>query len=287
MTVGLFPGQGVKPRQILAELEPPSDVVDAATEILGFDIRRAVQDAARGSRRSFPTSLAQPAIFVASIASFERARSAGETFKCFVGHSLGEYAALVASGAMSFAGGLQVVTERGRAMEAAARRNGRGAMAALIGVELEQAEAIAAEAGAAVANDNAPGQIVVSGSAERVGAAARSVAGSGGRSVLLEVDGPYHTPAMAPARKALEEALMNAEVRVPDVPVISNVTARQYRSPGEIRRLLVRQVTERVLFRSALEHLWDRGARRLRDLGPGHVVGPLATKTFALKGDDR
>lgn len=283
MTVGLFPGQGVKASHVLAELEIPNDTVTQANEILGFDIRRAVRDASRGSRRSFPTSLAQPAIFVAGIASFERARSAGDTFNCFAGHSLGEYAALVASGAMSFSSGLQVVCERGRAMEAAARRGGRGAMAALIGVDVETAEAIADSAGVAVANDNAPGQVVLSGPAESVDLAAGSAAGAGARSVLLEVDGPYHTAAMAPAQKALETALMNVEVRVPEVPVVSNVTARQYRSPGEIRRLLVRQLTERVLFRGAMEHLWDRGVRKVRDLGPGRVVGPLATKTFARK----
>lgn len=280
MTLGLFPGQGVKARQVYAALEPPSTTVSDANEILGIDLRRAVRDAARGSRRPFPTSLAQPAILTASIAGFERAREEGEPFHCFLGHSLGEYAALVAAGAIRFREALRVVAVRGRAMESAARRSGRGTMAALLGLDAGSVEAIAAASGACVANDNAPGQIVVSGTTEQVAIAARATAAARGRSVLLEVDGPYHSPAMAPAREAVENALMMAEVRVPKVPVVSNVTARQYRSPGEIRHLLVRQLTEKVLFRQALEHLWSRGVRTARDLGPGGVVGSLARKTF-------
>jgi [acyl-carrier-protein] S-malonyltransferase len=148
-------------------------------------------------------------------------------------------------------------------------------------VDQETVLAVAERATVTLANDNAPGQLVLAGPSEDLGRAAELLVAEGARVVLLDVAGAFHSPAMAPAAQPLRDVLDHVNVRNPIVPVISNVTARPYRAPGEIRRLLVEQLTGRVRLRESLEWAWRHGVREAVDLGPGRVVERLALKTFA------
>lgn len=282
MRAGLFPGQGIDARTIAAGLVTDHPLGDRANEVLGMDVARRVRDLSRRSA-TVPTSLAQPAIFLAGMISYAEARRDGITFDHFAGHSLGEYTALVAADAIPFEHGLRLVEARGRAMEAAAGMSS-GGMSAVLGLDLGTAEHIAETHGLTLANDNAPGQVVLSGDPERLKQAARAVREAGGRTVLLPVTGAFHSTAMTPAVADLADALASAEVRCPRVPVISNMSARPYRAPGEIRKLLLAQLTGRVRFREAIEHLIRNGVRDFLDLGPGSVAGNLAATTYKKAG---
>jgi [acyl-carrier-protein] S-malonyltransferase len=197
----------------------------------------------------------------------------------FAGHSLGEYAALVAAGAIDFEQALQTVRSRGVAMQDASRRE-PGGMAAVLGLSLSNVSEIAQQSGVAVANDNAPGQVVLSGSDEGLTKAAGMVVAAGGRSVLLDVAGAFHTSAMVPAVEPFRRALEQCDFKMPATPVISNVTARPYSSVEEIRSLLLDQLTGSVRFRESLEWLWGQGVREYQDFGPGQVVAGLCKRTF-------
>ncbi len=280
MIAGLFPGQGIPAKTVLEALPEGDGLLADACDLLGYDLHRKVEIAARRRGATLPTSLAQPAIYTASLIAYERARDAGRTHDFFAGHSLGEYAALVAAGSLSFEDGLRCVTVRAEAMQAASRSSA-GGMAAILGLELPEVEGIARELGVHVANDNAPGQTVLAGSEEGLAGAAAAARAHGGRSVLLEVSGPFHTVAMAPAEGPLRHSLGRVEVRAPRVPVISNVTAAPHGSADSIGELLVRQLSTRVRWRESLVWLWEQGVREVDDLGPGRVVAGLAQKTFA------
>jgi [acyl-carrier-protein] S-malonyltransferase len=275
--VGLFPGQGVPPSTVLEALSEHHPLLDRANDILEIDLRKRVEIAARGSGAALPTSLAQPAIFVASMIGWDRAGVGEIAF--FAGHSLGEYAALVAARAVDFDQALGAVKARGVAMQDASRGQ-PGGMVATLGLSLSMACDIAEEAGVSVANDNAPGQVVLSGPDAGLTKAAGLVAAAGGRSVLLDVGGAFHTAAMAPAVEPLRRALDLCHFTVPTSGVVSNVTARPYEAPGEIRTQLLAQLTGTVRFRESLEWMWARGARDFHDFGPGQVVAGLCKRTF-------
>lgn len=275
MRAALFPGQGISPKVVAGSLDPRHPFAHEASEMLGYDLVRRVEQIARRPRGVIPTSVAQPAIFVAGLTAYETAVGRGEAFDYVLGHSLGEYTALVAAGAISFRHGLAVVIARGKAMERAAARSS-GGMAAIIGLDLERVEAIASAHDVVVANDNSPRQVVISGDQEALAAAATVVRAEGGRSVLLPVEGAFHSVAMNAAADSLAATLFTVEIRNPVLPVLSNVSARPYRAPGEIRRLLEHQLTNRVRFRECLLYLVEQGVTDHVDLGPGDVVGRIA-----------
>lgn len=275
MRAGLFPGQGLDVRSLLSALGDGDPRIVQASDLLGYDLVPAVDRVARRSTSTLPTALAQPAIYVAGVAAYEKRVADGEEFGCLVGHSLGEYAALTAGGAISFAHGVRLVATRGEAMADAARAE-PGGMAAVLGLDIASVERIAEVNGVTVANDNSPSQAVVSGDEEGLARVARAARAVGARCIRLEVEGAFHSAAMQPAAPALEDALVHAEVRTPRVPVISNRTAAPYQAPGEIRKLLVEQLTHRVRFREAVEYAVRHGAVELVDLGPGRVVGRIA-----------
>ena len=276
--VGLFPGQGIPAGKVLEALAEFPSEVEVASKTLGYDLHRRVEVAARGRGTVLPTSVAQPAIFLCGVLGFEK-RQSGAEFEYLAGHSLGEYTALVAAGAMSFDDGLQAVAARGEAMEAAARIN-PGGMAAVMGLPSDEVRELAQSCRVAIANDNAPDQVVLSGSEEGLAKTAKVVRDKGGRAVLLEVSGAFHTDAMAPAEKTLADALQDIEIRMPQIPVVSNVTARPYQGVSEIRTLLVKQLVCPVRFRESLLWLYDKGVRDFVDVGPGSVVAGLAQRTF-------
>ena len=278
MRAALFPGQGIEARSVLDALDPRHPMVLRASEMLGYDLATRVEQASRRPRGTMPTGLAQPAIFIAGLIAYDAALERGERFDHILGHSLGEYTALVAAGSISFRHGLALVAARGSAMQKAAARSS-GGMAAVIGLGLEEVEALAAKHGVTVANDNSPRQVVISGETHALAAAAGAVRGAGGRSVLLPVEGAFHSNAMLPAAASLARALFTVEIRNPSIPVVSNISAEPYRAPGEIRRLLEHQLTHRVRFRESVLFLEGAGVRGFVDLGPGEVVGKIARTT--------
>ena len=277
MRIGLFPGQGVPVRTVLAALSPEHSLVKKASEVLCYDLHKQVEQIAKRERSVMPTSLAQPAIFTASVAAWHE--RADEQFDFFLGHSVGEYAALVAGGSMSFEQALCVVQVRGAAMQKAALE-ANGGMVALIDLTLDEVEAIADATGTVVANDNSPAQVVLAGDHDALVDAATQTRERGGRAVRLDVTGPFHTPEVASAATPLRDALEHISIRSPSVPVISNVSTAAYRAPGEIRKLLIEQLTSRVRFREALERLWLSGANEFHDFGPGRIIAGLAARTF-------
>lgn len=278
MRVGLFPGQGVSAATVSEVLSEDAPFVAEATEIMGYDLPSRVASFAQRDE-SMPTSLAQPAIFVASLISWWRAQEAGSSFDYLAGHSLGEYPALVASGSIAPKDALRGVKVRAGATDETARSVG-GGMAAVMKLDLDEVERIAGAAQLWVANDNAPGQVVLSGDRRALDEAARAVETAGGRWTDLDVSGPFHSPAMEADAPPLEAALQGVDIKPPRIPVISNVTARPHGSPDEIRELLVRQLTHRVRFRESLEWMWGQGVREYEDLGPGEVAAGLARRTF-------
>ncbi len=278
MRAGLFPGQGIEAKSVLSALAGEHPLVSQACDLLNRDLVARVEQVARRARGVLPTSLAQPAIFVAGLISFEKAIEHRDMFDYFAGHSLGEYTALVAGGSLSFGQGLKLVAARGAAMERATKAS-PGGMAAALGLGLADVSEIAAANDLTVANDNSPQQVVLSGDSNQLANAAQAVRAAGGRCVLLPVEGAFHSRAMLPAATELADALVATDIRSPSTPVVSNVSARPYRAPGEIRKLLVEQLTGRVRFRESLEHLNQKGVTEFVDLGPGNIVGRLAKAT--------
>ncbi len=243
------------------------------------------------------TENAQPALMALSVAvvrvlAAEGGVQVSERAALVAGHSLGEYSALAASGAVSLGDVARLLRLRGQAMQAAAAP-GIGAMAALLGVEMGQAAALCREAepwrpdGATaevrqvvqVANDNGGGQVVISGHQEAVGRAIELARAQGvKRAMLLPVSAPFHCALMAPAAEAMEAALAEVALTAPAVPLVANVTAAKVSDPDEIRRLLVAQVTGTVRWRESMLACTAMGVERFVELGAGKVLAGLSKR---------
>lgn len=233
------------------------------------------------------TENAQPALMAVSLAAFRvlRERTGKELpdLAAFVaGHSLGEYSALAAAGAFSIADAARLLRHRGRAMQKAVPV-GEGAMAALLGLDADAAREIAAAAAegdvCAAANDNAPGQVVVSGHKSAVERAIALASARGAkRAILLPVSAPFHCVLMAPAAQAMATALADVTIHPPSVPVVANVTASAVSDPSEIRRLLVEQVTSAVRWRESVLYMKAQGVTELVEVGAGKVLSGLARR---------
>lgn len=238
------------------------------------------------------TENAQPALMATSLAALKAletrsGRSIAEQAAFVAGHSLGEYSSLAAAGALSITDAARLLRLRGRSMQTAVPV-GEGAMAAVLGLELADVEAVAAEAGADgtagdqvcdVANDNAPGQVVVSGHKEAVERAVEIAKGRGAkRSLLLPVSAPFHCRLMAPAADAVGEALEDIAFRQPALPVVTNVSAAPEDDPERLKRALVEQVTARVRWRESVLALAAAGVGGLIELGSGKVLTGLAKR---------
>ncbi len=227
------------------------------------------------------TENAQPALMAMSVALIrvleKQAKFHVATESSFVaGHSLGEYSALTAAGTFALGDAARVLKMRGQSMQKAVPV-GQGAMAALIGIDLDVAEEIAAEAAGedvcSAANDNAPGQIVLSGSASAVTRAVEIAKEKGAkRSIALPVSAPFHCALMAPAADVMSEALADITLQPPVVPIVANVTAAPEEDPGEIRRLLVEQVTSRVRWRECVLKMRELGVDTFMEVGAGKVL---------------
>ena len=288
MRAFIFPGQGsqaVGMGQALAEASATARAVfQEVDEALGQNLARLM---AQGPQDELTlTENAQPAIMANAIATLRvLERDAGLTLsdkaRFVAGHSLGEYSALCAAESFDLATTARLLKLRGQAMQAAVPV-GVGAMAALIGVDLADAQSIADEAAqgevCAPANDNAPGQVVVSGHKAAV-ERALAVAKERGfkRALLLPVSAPFHCPLMQPAADAMAQALGEVDVRPPLAPLYANVTAAPVEDPAEIRRLLVEQVTGMVRWRESIAAMAAAGVEQFVEIG-GKVLGPMVKR---------
>ena len=233
------------------------------------------------------TENAQPALMAMSLAVMRVLEEEGgldlaSAARFVAGHSLGEYSALAAAGAFAVADAARLLKRRGRAMQQAVPV-GAGAMAALIGLDLEAAREVAARAAGdevcAAANDNAPGQVVVSGHRAAVERAVAIAAERGARrSIMLAVSAPFHCSLMAPAADVMAEALDEVTLAAPVVALVSNVTAAAVGDPTEIRRLLIEQVTSMVRWRESMLAVKAAGVEGLVEVGVGKVLSGLARR---------
>lgn len=287
----VFPGQGAQAvgmgRELHDQVPPARAVFEEVDDALGEPLSRVVFEGPEDTLRL--TENAQPALMATSLAALRalEARSGaplGELCTMVAGHSLGEYSALAAAGSLGIGDAARLLRLRGRAMQAAVPV-GEGAMAAILGLDLEEVEAVAQEASALgicdVANDNAPGQVVVSGLRAAVEQAVELARTRGARRpVLLPVSAPFHCRLMAPAAEAVEAALAEVRLRPPVVPVIANVTAAAEQEPATIARHLVSQVTARVRWRESLLAMAAEGLEATVELGAGRVLSGLTRRTL-------
>jgi [acyl-carrier-protein] S-malonyltransferase len=280
----LFPGQGsqqVGMGKALAEaFAPAREVFQEVDDALSQKLSRLMWEGPESDLTL--TENAQPAIMAASLAIVRVLEREGgldlaKHARLVAGHSLGEYSALCAAGAFTLGDAARLLKARGRAMQDAVPV-GEGGMSALLGAELDMAEAAAAEASAqggicVVANDNAPGQVVISGNkatVERAGELAKARGAK--RAMALNVSAPFHSPLMQPAADAMREALARVTIRPPAVPLVANVTACETAEPETIRRLLVEQITGRVRWRESVLAFRGLGVGLTVEAGGGKVL---------------
>ena len=269
LTAILFPGQGSQSadmRDSVARVRP--DLLAMACELVGEDPFPRVEQG---------TNFAQPAIFCASLAGWS-ALGKPEA-ELMAGHSLGELGALVAAGALSERDGMRLVVLRGRLMQESGEQSGDGGMLALLGAgAAEHAQALADAHGLAVANDNSPQQIVLSGARAALPGAAAAAKELGLRAMELPVTGAFHSPMMEAAVPEFAAALERVEVREPRLTVLSAVTAQPF---DDVRLRLAEGLTRPVRWRETMLELHRRGAERFVEVGPGRVLTGLAKRTLS------
>ena len=280
MLAFLFPGQGsLRPGMGAPWVDTASwAVIGRLSDVLGRDLASLLVEADAATLQS--TRNAQAATFALSLVALDRVRANGISAGAVAGHSLGEYTALVAAGALAETAAMTLVGERGEAMQAAADERA-GTMAAVLGAQPDEVSLACAEVeGAWVANDNAPGQIVVAGSIEGV-AAIEPVAKAHGASrvMALAVGGAFHSPLMQPAQVRLDRALAQAAFTASSVPVVTNVDGRAH-TDGGWRELLSAQLCQQVRWRESLLALAGLGATTFVEIGPGDALSGMVKRTI-------
>ena len=298
----IFPGQGAQAIGMgkdLAEAYPQARAVfDEVDGALGEKLSQLIWE---GEAETLTlTENAQPALMATSIAAMRALEAEGVdmTAASYVaGHSLGEYSALTAAGALSLGDAARLLRLRGRAMQEAVPV-GEGAMAALLGLDLEAVRALVAEAGQgyvlAAANDNDPAQVVISGQKAAVERAVEAAKGAGAkRAVMLPVSAPFHCELMQPAAEAMRAALAEVEIAAPKVPLVANVVAAAVDDPARIRELLVEQVCGAVRWRESVEWMVAQGVDEFWEVGAGKALSgmvrrihrPAAVRTVGSASD--
>ncbi len=287
----VFPGQGsqaVGMGRALSEAFPAArETFQEIDDALSQKLSRLMFE---GFERDLTlTENTQPALMAVSLAVMrvlerEGGFKAADKLAFVAGHSLGEYSALAAAGALGLAEAARLLKRRGQAMQKAVPV-GEGAMAALLGVDLPAAQEIAAAAAkdsgevCATANDNAPGQVVLSGSKKAIDRVIVIAPEKGAkRAILLTVSAPFHCPLMQPAADEMAEALAKADIAAPVVPLVANVTARQVSDPETIRGLLVKQVTGMVRWRESVAYMKEQGVDKITEIGAGKVLAGLVKR---------
>jgi [acyl-carrier-protein] S-malonyltransferase len=281
VTAIVFPGQGSQApgmgKDLADKFAVARQVFAEADDALGFAISRLCFDGPAEELQL--TENTQPAILTVSVAAFRAMQEAGVAAPAFVaGHSLGEYSALVASGALSLSDAVRTVRARGRYMQEAVPV-GTGAMAAVIGADLDAIQRVCAEARqdqvCSIANFNAPNQTVIAGNTEAVDRAVELLNGVARKVVKLKVSAPFHCALMKPAQDRLAVDLEGLNFSEPAMPVITNVDARATTAPDELRDALVRQVSAPVRWVESMQLLVEQGVDTFIEAGPGKVLSGL------------
>ncbi len=281
MVAFTFPGQGSqKPGMGAPWTDHPSwELVLDASDIAGRDVAKLLLDA-DSDELKLPRNT-QLATFMLSMVVLDAVERVGLLPTFAAGHSLGEYTALTATGALSFEDGVRIVSDRGEAMQFAADER-PGTMMALLGISDDDADAACrrADGDAWVANYNAPGQVVIageSGALERAAVAAKELGAK--RAMALPVGGAFHTPYMAPAREQLRQVIASANFQAPEVPVVANIDARPHDNPSDWLGLLGAQLVSPVRWRQSVVYMADAGITTFIELGAGGVLTGLAKRT--------
>jgi len=253
------------------------DVIDRASKVLGWDVGVA----SRSSESLARTDVVQPAVFACDLAAFAVLSNLGFSFHVAAGHSLGEYAALVASGAVDFEPGLQALAVRAREMQIASDAS-PGGMTALIGLSLEQAGEVCEVAGRgdvlAVANENGPKQVVLSGSIPALERAEELARSGGGKALRLQVAGAFHSPLMSTAVQPVREAISQVAFHSPAFPIVPNASGRPTSQPLALRDLLSRHLASSVRWDATMRAMVEMGCEWFVEAGPGDVLGKLARR---------
>jgi [acyl-carrier-protein] S-malonyltransferase len=275
-TALLFAGQGAQVVGMgkgLAEAFPSAKAwFERANASLGYDLTAICFSGPEPELTK--TENAQPGIYLVSWVAFQllKQRVPGLSFDATAGLSLGEFTALAAAGAMSFEDGLKVVRQRGKFMQEACDAT-QGGMAAIIGLDEVPTREVCTQAGVVLANLNCPGQLVISGAADKIAQACELAKAKGARRALpLAVAGAYHSPLMASAQPKLQAELAGVKMVLPTVLVISNVNAKPHEGPEAIRARLVEQVTSSVRWEESMRYLLGQGFTRFIELGPGSAL---------------
>ncbi len=281
MKAYVFPGQGaqfVGMGKNLYDSNPVArELFEKANQILGFRITDVMFNGTDEDLKQ--TKVTQPAIFLHSVIL---AKTMGDAFKpeMVAGHSLGEFSALVASGALAFEDGLVLVSKRAQAMQKACEKN-PSTMAAILGLEDAVVEKVCNEIDEVVvpANYNSPGQIVISGSIKGIDMAIEKLAAAGAKRALkLAVGGAFHSPLMEPARVELEDAIDQTVFNLPGCPIYQNVTAKAVTDPAQIKSNLKLQLTAPVRWTQTIQNMLADGASSFTEVGPGTVLQGLIKK---------
>lgn len=281
MKAYVFPGQGAQfvgmGKDLYDNNAEAKELFEKANEILGFRITDLMFDGTEDDLKQ--TKVTQPAIFLHSVLL---AKSLGDEFKpdMVAGHSLGEFSALVAAGALSFEEGLKLVSKRAMAMQKACEAR-PSTMAAVLALPDEKVEELCAEVDDVVApaNYNCPGQVVISGTIEGIDAACEKMLAAGAKRALkLKVGGAFHSPLMQPAQEELAEAIAAAEFSTPRCPIYQNVDGKPHTDPAEIKENLIKQLTAPVRWTYDVQAMIADGADEFVELGPGSVLQGLVKK---------